>query len=134
MRNPKLWAALVVGAALRYLMLVGFSRSVTYYMTVSEVYERFGSLPDRPLRVAGTVVGGSIEWDVQNFLLRFAVTDGQKTLAAEYRGVRPDNFEAGRQVILEGRIRPDRVFDAKQLMVQCPSRYEADKREPGAGR
>ena len=134
MRNPRLLAWLVVGSALLYLMALGFTRSATYYMTVSEVQARLDSLQGRPLRVAGTVVGDSIEWDVQNFFLRFAVTDGQQTMTAEYRGVRPDNFEGGKQVILEGRVRPDGVFVASQVMVQCPSRYEPEEPRRGSGR
>ncbi|HEY8425345.1 MAG TPA: cytochrome c maturation protein CcmE [Limnochordales bacterium] len=127
MRNPRLLAALVVGSAVLYLMAMGFTRTAPYYLTVSEIQVRAGSLQDKPLRVAGVLVGDSIQWDVQNFFLRFAITDGQETLTAEYRGVRPDNFEGGKQVIVEGRLRPDGVFVANQVMVQCPSRYEAEK-------
>ena len=127
LQHPRLLAAFVVGAAVLYLMVLGFSRSATYYLTVSEVRAQAGSLQGKPLRVAGTLIGDSIEWDVQNFFLRFTITDGQETLTAEYRGVRPDNFEGGKQVILEGRLRPDGVFAASQLMVQCPSRYEAQR-------
>lgn len=122
--KPGWIAALVVAASLAYLMLLGFSRSATYYLTVSEIRQRGEALQGRPLRVAGTVVGDTIRWDVANFFLQFEITDGQDRLAAEYRGVRPDNFEGGKQVILEGRLREDGVFVASQLLVQCPSRYE----------
>ena len=37
--------------------------------------------------------------------------------------------EAGAEVIVEGRMNPDKSFSAKILMTQCPSKYQKENRK-----
>lgn len=99
-------------------------------------------------KVADSEIVSSAE---PRFSLRFAVTgigakNGGDSLSAAattgtsvpssavipvvYYGVRPDTFQVGRDVILEGDF-DGRSFEAKMLMTQCPSKYEPPK-PPGA--
>ncbi len=123
-RWKNLLAALIaVGAAL-YLVAVNLGGSATYYLTVSEVQARAPALEGRAVRVHGTVADGSVRWDLESFQLSFEVAEGESRLPVRYRGARPDGLEAGRQVVVEGRLQPDGTLAATQVMVQCPSRYE----------
>ncbi len=45
-----------------------------------------------------------------------------------YQGLRPDMFEAGRDVIIDGEFK-DGVVIASSLLTQCPSKYEAPSPE-----
>jgi len=68
--------------------------------------------------------------------LKFAVYDTSlgsdlentdiKLLPVIYNNLRPDMFQAGRDVILEGEVR-DGVMHASSLLTQCPSKYEPPK-------
>ena len=52
----------------------------------------------------------------------------EKMIRVTYRGVLPDTFEKGSEVILEGRM-DGPVFHAKTLMTKCPSKYEKANRD-----
>ncbi len=123
-RSRLLLGVAIILVAMGYLMFVGFTRSATYFLTVSEVLDRSFSVQGKPLKVSGTIVGDSIQWDIKNFFLKFDITDGNRRLTVEHKGVRPDNFEDGKQVILDGSLREDGVFVATQVLVQCPTKYE----------
>ncbi|NIQ00058.1 MAG: hypothetical protein GWM98_06255, partial [Nitrospinaceae bacterium] len=49
------------------------------------------------------------------------------TLPVVYKGVTPDMFEGGREVVVEGTLGTDGVFHANTLLTSCPSKYEAEK-------
>jgi cytochrome c-type biogenesis protein CcmE len=85
------------------------------------------------IRVAGRVSSDPIEYSVQpSFELKFTVLDpGTKELGAGhipviYRGVKPDMFAPGRDVIMDGNFSGG-VLEATKLLTQCPSKYEAPK-------
>ena len=42
-----------------------------------------------------------------------------------YKGVKPSNFEQATEVVAIGRFN-NGIFEAEQLLVKCPSKYEAE--------
>ncbi len=107
------------------LVFVGTQGSgMGYYMTVSE----FLADPDAAvtgLRVNGKVVDGTIERHATGEDVAFRMTDGAATLAVYYKGIIPDTFVDGADVVVEGRLQPDGVFAAHNLLAKCPSKYES---------
>lgn len=116
--------ALAVVLVLAYLVYTGVRRAAVYYLTVSEVLAQQGQRNNLPIRVGGKVVPGSIQWDQLGQSLRFRITDGQKVLLVFYRGVVPDIFGDGKDVVVEGRLTPQGEFVATTLLARCPSKYE----------
>ena len=57
--------------------------------------------------------------------MNFTISDGggDATLPVVYKGVVPDTFSAGIEVVVEGRLNQDGVFRAEVIMPKCPSRY-----------
>jgi cytochrome c-type biogenesis protein CcmE len=53
--------------------------------------------------------------------------EGQARLPVQYKGVKPDMFQTGVDVIVEGRLGADGVFAASVLMTSCPSKYQEEK-------
>ena len=124
----------VVVLALAYLVYGGIQQGATYWVTVGELRHEHPAAPHGPVRLGGTVVPGSIAWDVSHQHLRFAVTDGVDAIPVRYSGVVPDIFAEGRQVVVEGRISADGVFAATTLLAKCPTKYnpaDPQKRVPG---
>lgn len=85
------------------------------------------------IRVAARVSDDPIDYSVApTFELKFSVLDpGTKTpgpgvLRVVYRGVKPDMFAPGRDVIMDGNFTGG-VLEATKLLTQCPSKYEAPK-------
>ncbi|WKZ57739.1 MAG: cytochrome c maturation protein CcmE [Bdellovibrionota bacterium] len=94
-----------------------------------------GASPGERVRVAGRVADSEVVYETQPaLLLKFRIMDppaegaeadaGGRSVAVTYRGVKPDMFAVGRDVILEGYLRGG-TLEADQLMTQCPSKYEA---------
>ncbi len=118
----------MVVAAVAYLMFSGTTASSAFFLTVPELQERFSTLQGEALRVAGKVTDDPIHWDVRNLSLAFMMGDGTSRISVQYNGIKPDMFQAGADVIVEGRIGTDGVLIASNLMTSCPSKYEEEKR------
>jgi cytochrome c-type biogenesis protein CcmE len=78
----------------------------------------------RNVRVAGFVVGESIVWEPRDLHLAFELTDESGQLSVVYKGARPDMFRDEAEVVVEGKMGPDGVFEARTMMLKCPSKYE----------
>jgi cytochrome c-type biogenesis protein CcmE len=76
------------------------------------------------------VTADPIQWDVRHLSLAFRIGEGEARLPVQYTGVKPDMFQAGVNVIVEGRIGRDGVLMASILMTSCPSKYQDEKNAP----
>lgn len=121
----------LIAGALVYLVSTAMSTTMVYYVTVPELRAGTGAAARDQVRLAGWVVGPSVER--QGDSLRFAVTDlmsGEQVHVA-YKGVVPDIFGDGIEVIVDGRYAREReVFEANTLLAKCPSKFEGQ--EPAA--
>jgi cytochrome c-type biogenesis protein CcmE len=124
-RRPAAFAAAVAVfvLALAYLVYGGIQQGATYWVTVGELRQRTGAGAVTRVRLGGTVQPGTVAWDRTHRHLRFAVTDGRDAIRVEYTGVVPDIFAEGRQVVVEGALRPDGIFAASTLLAKCPTKY-----------
>jgi cytochrome c-type biogenesis protein CcmE len=111
-------------AAVIYLLYLSFGNAVSYYVTVSEFYDRETELHDINVRVAGKVLASPIDWDAKDLELRFTITEGGKNMPVVYHGTQPSGFKAGSTILVEGRFGSEGVFQARQLILKCPSKYE----------
>lgn len=116
--------AAVVVVAIGYLVFSGATGSTAYFLTVPELQQRSAALQGEPVRVAGKVTADPIHWDVQSLSLAFNIGDGAARIPVRFKGVKPDMFQAGAEVIVEGRLGHDGVLMASNLMTSCPSKYE----------
>lgn len=122
--HRKILVAVIVFAAVGgYLAFSGARSSLTYYVTVGELLDRASTLSG-PLRLGGTVAPGSVRWDRRAGRLEFHVTDGTRHIPVVYRGVVPDTFRPGGEVVVEGSYDGGR-FVADRLFAKCPSKFDA---------
>jgi len=58
--------------------------------------------------------------------IEFRLDDGSgaEPIRVRYRGIAPDTFADGVDVIVEGRLGADGTFRATTLLAKCASRYE----------
>ena len=129
--------SVVIAAAVAYLVYAGIRNTSTYYFEMDEFVARKASHDGEDLRVKGWVRSGSMRWDPRTNELAFdlARKDGTEPVPVAYRGILPDMFSEGREVVVEGRYGGGSLT-AKQIMTSCPSKYEAQKEQhperPGA--
>jgi len=117
----------VIVASVAFLIFSGATGSTMYFLTVPEVQQKLIALKGESIRVAGKVTEDPIDWDVRNLSLTFIIGDAQSRIPVYYKRVKPDMFQAGVDVIVEGRIRQDGVLVASVLMTSCPSKYQEEK-------
>ncbi len=126
--------AAIIVAAIGYLMVTGIRETSAYYLTIKEFLPKKDSYQNVPLRVAGRVQPGSIEYDAKTLRLRFHLADfsaPDASVPVDFTGIKPDMFADGRDVIIEGKYTSG-VLQANQVLTSCPSKYEAKTAEGGA--
>ena len=119
--------ATITVASIVYLMFSGATGSTMYYMTVPELHQQAATLQGEAIRVSGKVTADPIQWDVRNLQLTFTMGEGEASVPVSYKGVKPDMFQIGADVIVEGQIGQDGTLIASHLMTSCPSKYEEEK-------
>ena len=114
----------IIVLAVGYLIFSSIGGSAAFYLTVEEVKAKGPS--ERDVRVAGLVLGDTIEWDAQEWILKFKIADESGTLAVIYHGSRPDMLRDGAEAIVEGIYTENDSFEATNLLLKCPSKYEEE--------
>jgi len=121
-----LGGALVLGTA-GYLMASSIRETAVYYLTPGELNARMvadSTFYETGVKVGARVVPGSIRRRAGGRETSFAMTDGARTYNVVYRGITPDTFTDGVDVVVEGRLGRDGTFRATTLLAKCASRYE----------
>jgi cytochrome c-type biogenesis protein CcmE len=117
----------LVLATAGYLMASSISETGMYYLTPTELATKLQadpSLRDVGVKLGARVVPGSIRRHEGGREYAFVVTDGARNVDVVYRGIAPDTFTDGVDVVLEGRMTADGTFRATTLLAKCASRYE----------
>jgi cytochrome c-type biogenesis protein CcmE len=148
-RTKFIIGGLLIIAAVVYLIASSTHASAQYFLTVDEVYNKGNDVYDRDLRISGAVIGDTIEYDLDTLTLAFeiahipgdndeieaqgglaavlnkAVTDpNSKRLKVVYVGPKPDLLQHEAQAIMTGRLGEDGTFNADELLLKCPTKYE----------
>ena len=115
----------IVLAAVIYLLVLLIGNSTSYYLNVSEFYERIEEINDSRVRVAGTVLADSVVWNEVDVELSFTITEGGWSLPVVYDGARPSGFRDDASILVEGKYSSSGFFQASTLILKCSSKYEA---------
>lgn len=136
-------------AAVVYLIASSTQASAEYFMTVNELKEEGASAVGKSLRLSGAVIGDTIQYDAETLSLTFevahvtgdnneieaqgglaevlyqAVNDpSRQRVSVVYVGPKPDLLRGEAQAIMTGKIGEDGIFQADELLLKCPTRYE----------
>jgi cytochrome c-type biogenesis protein CcmE len=115
---------IVVAAVIGLLIATSFSGSTSDYLTISEV-KALGPEQSRDSRVAGAIVPDSVDWNTRALLLTFVIEDETGQLPIAYHGPQPDMLVDAVEAVAIGKYdAAERVFQAEELLMKCPSKYE----------
>lgn len=148
-RSKFLIGGLLMLAAVVYLIVSSTVAGAQFFFTVDEIVARGSEAIGKPARIAGAVLGDSIEYDPETLQLTFTIVhmpadtrlindDGGLAAALDaavadetrnridvvYVGVKPDLLQHAAEAILTGELGEDGVFHANELLLRCPTRYE----------
>jgi len=111
---------LLVGAVV--LVLTAFQQNLVFFHTPTEVAE--GKAPiERAFRIGGMVEEGSIKREADGVTVRFAITDTARAIPVAYRGSLPDLFQEGKGAVVQGKLGPDGLFQASEVLAKHDENY-----------
>jgi cytochrome c-type biogenesis protein CcmE len=117
--------SLIIVVAVAWLGFSGFDESLAYYKTVDELKAMKDEAYGKRLRVAGTVVAGTIQRG--SSAVQFNLEQNGQILTVHYVGkdILPDTFKDGSQALAEGHLAQGGQFEATKIQAKCASKYEA---------
>ena len=78
---------------------------------------------DRVFRLGGLVNKGSLTRGADGLTVTFDVTDLAQTVKVSYTGILPDLFKEGQGAVTKGRLGPDGVFYAEEVLAKHDEAY-----------
>jgi cytochrome c-type biogenesis protein CcmE len=127
-KRRRMWVLLLCAIGLgsaTALTLTAFQDNLVFFRSPSDVQAQ-APAPDRAFRLGGLVEAGSVERVTAadgRPAARFRVTDGAHAVAVTYTGVLPDLFREGQGVVTLGRLGPDGVFRASEVLARHDETY-----------
>jgi cytochrome c-type biogenesis protein CcmE len=132
MQNRKFVALILVVAVVTVGWIVtGTGPEEVPYVSIKQLQSNAGQWQQNRIRLGGLVEDGSISYSDDRLNVDFIIKQEQAQLPVRYRGLTPDMFAEGAEVIIEGNLEGE-VFMADNLMTKCASRYEAEIIDPQA--
>ncbi|MBP6069072.1 MAG: cytochrome c maturation protein CcmE [Anaerolineaceae bacterium] len=156
-KNTKLIIGVVIIiTAVVYLIASSTLSQSQYFLTVEELQSNQAEYVGKNVRMSGVVLGDSIKYDPQTLELTFQVAQipgdhrvieqmgGMSVVLAQaahdptlpkmtihYVGPRPDLLKDEAQAIITGSLDENGVFQASELLLKCPSKYQSELPEQG---
>jgi cytochrome c-type biogenesis protein CcmE len=151
-KNTKLIIGIVIiVAAVVYLIVSSTISQSQYFKTVEELQSNQTQYLGKNVRMSGVVLGDTIVYDPQTLELTFQVAQipgdhrvieqmgGMSVVLAQaahdpklpkmtvhYKGPRPDLLKDEAQAIMTGSLDASGVFQANELLLKCPSKYQSE--------
>ena len=107
------------------LVLAAFRDNIVFFYSPSDLADAQGTenLEGRRFRLGGLVVEGSLQKPDGSMTALFDVTDGPATISVSYTGLLPDLFREGQGIVAEGKLGPDGVFIASEVLAKHDENY-----------
>jgi cytochrome c-type biogenesis protein CcmE len=119
--NLKVMVALVLLVVAGAVGVTSFRKSVTPYISFAEARRATGLV-----QVNGRLADKNYVLKPNEQYLEFKLRDDKgEILPVVYKGVIPGNFDQATMIVAIGRFQSNR-FEADQLLVKCPSKYQAE--------
>jgi cytochrome c-type biogenesis protein CcmE len=104
------------------LVLNALEGNLSYFFSPTEVAK--GEAPsERVFRLGGLVEEGSVTREEGQIEINFVVTDMAERVKVTYSGILPDLFAEGQGVVAQGRLGPDKVFVADEVLAKHDETY-----------
>lgn len=125
-------AGVVLVGAVGYLVYAGVKKGQSYYLEVDR-FVTGKQYHNGHVRLHGTVSEEDLQVDGNGMQAAFTLCGREQQVRVAYEGVIPEMFESGRQVVVEGRLGEEGVFQATELLTKCASKYEGKPASAGSG-
>lgn len=110
-----------VGAAAA-MALSALQSNISYFFSPTQVKAN-ESPADHVFRLGGLVKEGTVQRRDDGLTVTFDVTDLAETVTVAYTGILPDLFKEGQGVVTKGRMGPDGLFLADEVLAKHDEEY-----------
>src|SRR3982751_1735988 len=105
-----------------YLAASAFRNNLVFFFSPTQVAAKEAPI-NRTFRVGGLVQEGTLKRENDGLTVRFTVTDTAADIPVVYQGILPDLFKEGRGCVAQGKLGPDGVFHADQVLAKHDENY-----------
>jgi cytochrome c-type biogenesis protein CcmE len=114
--------ALAVVGIIAALVLNALNSNIALYISPTDVAA--GKAPQgRLFRIGGMVKDGSLAREADGVTVRFVVTDTEKDITVNYKGILPDLFQEGKGVVAQGKLTDAGTFTATEVLAKHDENY-----------
>lgn len=124
-RTGLIVTVVIVLAGFGYLIYGGIGNNLVYFLTPGELLAKGESVYDKPVRLGGMVVPGTVHWEAAQLNLQFTMRDAKGTVKVHSSKAPPQMFREGQGVVVEGKLNRAGIFEATSLMVKHSNEYKA---------
>lgn len=104
------------------LVLSAFQKNLVFFFTPTQVLA--GEAPQgRSFRLGGMVEKDSLQRQADGVTVSFVVTDTVKSVRVKYKGILPDLFKEEKGVVTQGRLGPDQILVADEVLAKHDENY-----------
>ena len=115
---------IVAGAATLFFLAGKGGNEEVLYVSPTQFKADASMAKDR-VRIKGKIVPGSVQNSADKMHLWFDIGDGTTAVKVHYKGPAPEAFQEGLEAVVDGRMGSGGVFECRELVVKCPSKYES---------
>ena len=119
-------SVVVVVGVVGGLLYKSLKQEIQLWKSPNEVVAALDSLKGKKLNVGGHVLSLTADRSslVYNFEIESRPPNPHAVVKARYRGLVPDTFKTGGEVVATGKLGDDGTLVAETIMAKCPSKYE----------
>ena len=121
------WAVLtgvaIIAAVIGYLAFSEVGKALVYYLTPTELLAKGNAAYGETVRLGGLVKPGTKHGPDTN--LSFILTDGTNEIQVHTSVAPPALLKEGVGAVVEGRLGPNRIFEATSVVVKHDENYVA---------
>lgn len=114
---------IIVLSSFGYLIYGGIGENLVFFHTPGELLAQGSKAYERPFRLGGQVVPGSVQWNAEALDLRFTLQDEDGRIVVHSSKAPPAMFREGQGVIVEGKLNRDGIFESSSVMVKHSNEY-----------
>ncbi len=127
-KMPLMISIFVVALATGFLVYTGLSENMVYYYPVDDFVMKAGGLHGETIKINGKA--DAIQKSQMDYEFLVRGSNGNQ-VRVTYRGVVPDTFKEGADVVVEGSYdSAEKVFRCTTLLAKCPTKYEPGETKP----
>jgi cytochrome c-type biogenesis protein CcmE len=119
-------SVVVVVTVVGGLLYQSLKQEIQLWKSPNEVVAALDALKGKKLNVGGHVLSLTADRSslVYNFEIESRPPNPHAVVKARYRGLVPDTFKTGGEVVATGKLADDGILVAETIMAKCPSKYE----------